>query len=72
MEPWNCNKINKSHCKLFKKELIINKILSSIISLNKASEKVLLKNRFKKYGEIKKFYKFGSKKFSKIFFIRYL
>lgn len=55
-----------------KKELKINKILSSIISLNKASEKVLLKNKFKKYGEIKKFYKFGNKKFSKIFFIRYL
>ena len=58
--------------KYAKEKLKLNKILSSIMSLNIASKKVLTKNKFKKYGEIKSFYYFKNKHISKILFIKYL
>jgi ribosomal-protein-alanine N-acetyltransferase len=58
--------------KYAKKKLKLNKVISSIMSVNKASKKVLTKNKFKEYGEIKNFYYFQNKHVSKIFFIKYL
>lgn len=58
--------------KYAKHKLNINKVLSGIMSPNIASKKVLVKNKFKKYGEIKKFYNLKNKYVSKVLFIRYL
>jgi len=53
-----------------KKKLKLNKIVAAIVKSNIGSQKVLKNNGFKKFGEIKNFYKFNKKLINKVFYIK--
>lgn len=55
-----------------KNKLKITKIGASIMKDNISSQRVLEKNKFKKFGVIKNYYTKKNKRIDKIFFIKHL
>ena len=55
-------------CDYIKKKLKLKKVVAHTYENNIASQKILIRNKFKKEGEIKNFYKFKKKRISKIYF----